>query len=274
MPGRVEGVRGRTGALRRRLRGPPRRGDGAGGRQRRGQVDAHQGHRGHLPLRRGPGALRGAPVDISGPATRPAWASRSSTRTWRWPTTSTWWPTCSWAASARPAHARRGAHGGARAGHPRQPVGDDPQSVRQMVAGLSGGQRQAVAVAKAVMWESKVRDPRRAHRGPGRGPDPPGARPRRAAWPTAAWRVVIISHNLHDIFEVSDRITVLRLGQLVALLDRAETDPAGSRARHHRRQLQHVPGMADAVDRGMSDPHPRRVEPRRSDGAPPRRPSC
>ena len=35
--------------------------------------------------------------------------------------------------------------------------------------------------------------------------------------------VVIISHNLHDVFEVADRITVLRLGQRVAMLNRAET---------------------------------------------------
>jgi D-xylose transport system ATP-binding protein len=34
--------------------------------------------------------------------------------------------------------------------------------------------------------------------------------------------VVIISHNLHDIFEVADRITVLRLGRSVALFDRRE----------------------------------------------------
>jgi len=37
------------------------------------------------------------------------------------------------------------------------------------------------------------------------------------------YAVVIISHNLHDIFEVADRITVLRLGQQVGVLDRRET---------------------------------------------------
>jgi D-xylose transport system ATP-binding protein len=35
--------------------------------------------------------------------------------------------------------------------------------------------------------------------------------------------VVLISHNLHDIFEVADRITVLRLGRNVAVYDRANT---------------------------------------------------
>jgi D-xylose transport system ATP-binding protein len=35
--------------------------------------------------------------------------------------------------------------------------------------------------------------------------------------------VVIISHNLHDIFEVADRITVLRLGRDVGVYERAKT---------------------------------------------------
>jgi D-xylose transport system ATP-binding protein len=35
--------------------------------------------------------------------------------------------------------------------------------------------------------------------------------------------VVLISHNLHDIFEVADRITVLRLGRNVAVYERAQT---------------------------------------------------
>jgi D-xylose transport system ATP-binding protein len=35
--------------------------------------------------------------------------------------------------------------------------------------------------------------------------------------------VVIISHNLHDVFEVGDRITVLRLGRNVAVFERAKT---------------------------------------------------
>ncbi len=54
------------------------------------------------------------------------------------------------------------------------------QSVRQAVAGLSGGQRQSVAVAKAVMWNSQRRDPRRADRRARRGPDASGAEPRAA----------------------------------------------------------------------------------------------
>jgi ABC-type sugar transport system ATPase subunit len=89
------------------------------------------------------------------------------------------------------------------------------KSIRQPVASLSGGQRQSVAVAKAVMWNSKllILDE-----------------------PTAALGVVqtkqvlelvrrlrdhglavlLISHNLNDVFEVADRIAVLQLGRMVA----------------------------------------------------------
>jgi ABC-type sugar transport system ATPase subunit len=87
------------------------------------------------------------------------------------------------------------------------------KSIRQPVASLSGGQRQSVAVAKAVMWNSKlvIMDE-----------------------PTAALGVVqtrmvldlirrlrdkglavmVISHNLNDIFEVADNIAVLYLGRM------------------------------------------------------------
>jgi len=89
------------------------------------------------------------------------------------------------------------------------------RSIRQPVSSLSGGQRQSVAVAKAVMWNSKlvIMDE-----------------------PTAALGVVqtrmvldlvrrlrdrglavmVISHNLNDVFEVADRIAVLYLGRMVA----------------------------------------------------------
>jgi len=89
------------------------------------------------------------------------------------------------------------------------------RSIRQPVASLSGGQRQSVAVAKAVMWNSRVA---------------------LLDEPTAALGVVqtrmvldlirrlrdrglavmVISHNLSDVFEVADRIAVLYLGRMVA----------------------------------------------------------
>lgn len=88
------------------------------------------------------------------------------------------------------------------------------RSIRQPVGSLSGGQRQSVAVAKAVMWNSKlvIMDE-----------------------PTAALgvtqtimvlelirtlrehglAVLVISHNLNDVFAVADRMAVLHLGQMV-----------------------------------------------------------
>jgi ABC-type sugar transport system ATPase subunit len=89
------------------------------------------------------------------------------------------------------------------------------RSIRQPVASLSGGQRQSVAVAKAVMWNSKLV---------------------LLDEPTAALGVVqtrqvldlikrlrdrglavmVISHNLNDVFEVADRVAVLYLGRSVA----------------------------------------------------------
>ena len=76
------------------------------------------------------------------------------------------------------------------------------RSVRQQVAGLSGGQRQAVAVAKSVMWDSKlvILD---EYTAPRRRPDTAMLDlVRRLA--EQGLGVVVISHNLHDIFEVSD----------------------------------------------------------------------
>ena len=107
-------------------------------------------------------------------------------------------------------------------------------SVRQTVAGLSGGQRQAVAVAKSVMWNSKllILDEPTAALGVAQTRQVLDLVRRLAERDLG---VVIISHNLHDVFEVADRITVLRLGQRVAVLDRSETTAAGGRARHHRR---------------------------------------
>jgi D-xylose transport system ATP-binding protein len=97
-------------------------------------------------------------------------------------------------------------------------------SIRSQVATLSGGQRQSVAVSRAVMWNSKVvlldeptaalgveqtqqvKELIRRLRERGLG-------------------VVVISHNLADVFDVSDRIIVLRLGQRVATFSTHTTNP-------------------------------------------------
>jgi D-xylose transport system ATP-binding protein len=95
-------------------------------------------------------------------------------------------------------------------------------SVRQTVAGLSGGQRQSVAVAKAVMWNSKlvILDEPTAALGVAQTKQVLDLVRRLGEQGLA---VILISHNLHDIFEVADSITVLRLGQNVGVYKRSET---------------------------------------------------
>jgi D-xylose transport system ATP-binding protein len=58
--------------------------------------------------------------------------------------------------------------------------------------------------------------------------------------------VVLISHNLHDIFEVADRITVLRLGEKVEELVAANTTQQEVVHAITAGKLQHVPGMVEA----------------------------
>jgi D-xylose transport system ATP-binding protein len=96
-------------------------------------------------------------------------------------------------------------------------------TVRQIVAGLSGGQRQSVAVAKAVMWNSKVviLDEPTAALGVAQTRQVLELVKRLGEQGLA---VILISHNLHDVFEVADSITVLRLGQNVAEFKRTETN--------------------------------------------------
>jgi ABC-type sugar transport system ATPase subunit len=89
------------------------------------------------------------------------------------------------------------------------------RSIRQPVASLSGGQRQSVAVAKAVMAHAKlvIMDEPTAALGVSQTATVLSLIKRLASRGTA---VLMISHNLPDIFEVADRIAVLRLGRVVA----------------------------------------------------------
>ncbi len=88
------------------------------------------------------------------------------------------------------------------------------RSVRMQVVSLSGGQRQSIAVAKAVMWNSKlvILDEPTAALGVAQTRQVL-ALVRRLADQGLA--VIMISHNLNDVFAVADRIAVLRLGQMV-----------------------------------------------------------
>jgi ABC-type sugar transport system ATPase subunit len=89
------------------------------------------------------------------------------------------------------------------------------RSIRQPVGSLSGGQRQSVAVAKAVMWNSKVvllDEPTAAL----------GVVQTRMVLDLVlqlrdrGLAVMVITHNLNDCFEVADRLAVLHLGRMVA----------------------------------------------------------
>jgi ABC-type sugar transport system ATPase subunit len=89
------------------------------------------------------------------------------------------------------------------------------RSIRQPVGSLSGGQRQSVAVAKAVMWNSKVvllDEPTAAL----------GVVQTRMVLDLVCrlrdrgLAVMVITHNLNDCFEVADRLAVLHLGRMVA----------------------------------------------------------
>jgi ABC-type sugar transport system ATPase subunit len=97
------------------------------------------------------------------------------------------------------------------------------RSVRQPVGSLSGGQRQAVAVARAVLRQAKLvimDEPTAAL----------GVTQTRVVLElitrlkSQGIGVIVISHNLNDVFAVADRIAVLRLGEIVAVGPKAEFD--------------------------------------------------
>ena len=89
------------------------------------------------------------------------------------------------------------------------------KSVRQLVASLSGGQRQTVAIAKAVLWDSKlvVLDEPTAALGVAQTRQVLDLVRRLA---DTGHAVVFISHNMVDVFEVADRIAALYLGRMAA----------------------------------------------------------
>ena len=99
------------------------------------------------------------------------------------------------------------------------------RSVRQPVGSLSGGQRQAVAVAKAVLRQAHLvimDEPTAAL----------GVTQTRVVLDlihrlkSQGIAVLVISHNLNDVFEVADRVAVLRLGRMAAVgpLNRFDTE--------------------------------------------------
>jgi D-xylose transport system ATP-binding protein len=88
-------------------------------------------------------------------------------------------------------------------------------SVRQLVANLSGGQRQTVAIAKAVLWDSKVvfLDEPTAALGVAQTQQVLELVRRLA---DQGLGVVLISHNMNDVMAVADRVVALYLGRVAA----------------------------------------------------------
>jgi D-xylose transport system ATP-binding protein len=98
------------------------------------------------------------------------------------------------------------------------------RSVRTEVAGLSGGQRQSVAIARSLLGDPKIviLDEPTAALGV--------AQTRQVLDLVKRLRerglgVIYISHNMHDIFEVADRVVVLRLGRRVATFTTSQSSP-------------------------------------------------
>ena len=89
------------------------------------------------------------------------------------------------------------------------------KSVRQLVASLSGGQRQTVAIARAVLWNSKlvILDEPTAALGVAQTEQVLNLVRRLA---DNGLGVVLISHNMNDVFQVADRIACLYLGRMAA----------------------------------------------------------
>lgn len=94
-------------------------------------------------------------------------------------------------------------------------------SVRQLVSSLSGGQRQTVAIAKSVLWNSKVvlLDEPTAALGVAQTRQVLDLVRRLA---DNGLGVLLISHNMNDVKEVSDRITALYLGRVAAEVPAAD----------------------------------------------------
>jgi ABC-type sugar transport system ATPase subunit len=99
------------------------------------------------------------------------------------------------------------------------------RSIRQPVASLSGGQRQSVAIAKSVLWNSQlvIMDEPTAALGVAQTRNVLDLIRRLADQGLA---VLVVSHNMNDVFEVADRIGVLYLGRMVAVRPVAEMSQA------------------------------------------------
>jgi D-xylose transport system ATP-binding protein len=97
------------------------------------------------------------------------------------------------------------------------------KSVRQVVASLSGGQRQTVAIARAVLWNSRlvILDEPTAALGVAQTEQVLNLVRRLADNGLA---VVLISHNMNDVMQVADNIAALYLGNMAAQVSKSEVN--------------------------------------------------
>ena len=98
-----------------------------------------------------------------------------------------------------------------------------PRKLAGPVKMLSGGQRQAIAIGRAIYWNARVliMDEPTAALGV---PEQRKVMALIRALKAQGVAVILISHNLHDIFAVADRIIVLRRGEVAGERRVAETD--------------------------------------------------
>jgi len=97
------------------------------------------------------------------------------------------------------------------------------KSVRQHVSSLSGGQRQTVAIARAVLWNSKlvILDEPTAALGVAQTEQVLNLVRRLADNGLA---VILISHNMNDVMQVADNVAALYLGQMAAQVATTQLD--------------------------------------------------
>jgi D-xylose transport system ATP-binding protein len=95
------------------------------------------------------------------------------------------------------------------------------QNFKVPVASLSGGQRQSVAIAKAVQFNARIliMDEPTAALGPA---ETEQVRQLMRQLKADGLGIILISHDIHDVFDLADRISVMLQGRLVGTVNKAD----------------------------------------------------
>jgi D-xylose transport system ATP-binding protein len=95
---------------------------------------------------------------------------------------------------------------------------------RAPVKSLSGGQRQSVAIARAIYFNARIliMDEPTAALGPAEAGQ---VRDLIRQLKRDGIGIFLISHEIHDVFDLSDRITVMKTGRMVGTVDRKDVTP-------------------------------------------------